>query len=169
MQVTDGEGQVHLRRPRPAPTPCPLLPGFEEKKFAALTVPTTEELKVVMAIAALSESITVRANVPAPVSVPRETIGESKIEQEALSNVPLATERFEDALPAASRASSGSRRPHQHERRTSGSERGADERHQHDRPGDGSFRRPACRSKPLTASTSTPASTRPRSATPPAV
>jgi len=29
----------------------------------------------------------------------RDTIGESKIEQEALSNIPLATERFEDALP----------------------------------------------------------------------
>src|SRR4029079_19640111 len=100
MQVTDGEGKFTFDDLEPGTYTVVLsLPGFEEKKFAAVTVPLTEDLKAVMGIAALSESITVRANVPAPVSVPRETIGESKIEQEALSNVPLATERFEDALP----------------------------------------------------------------------
>src|SRR4029450_13641774 len=100
MQVTDGEGKFTFDDLAPGTYTVVLsLPGFEEKKFAALTVPTTEELKVVVALAAPSGSNTVRATMPAPVSVPRETIGESKIEQEALSNVPLATERFEDALP----------------------------------------------------------------------
>ena len=100
MQVTDGEGKFSFDDLNPGTYTVVLsLPGFEEKSFAALAVPMTEELKVVMPIATLSESITVHATLPVPVTVPRETIGESKIEQEALSNVPLATERFEDALP----------------------------------------------------------------------
>jgi hypothetical protein len=98
MVATDGEGKFTFDDPAPGTYTVVSLPGFEEK-FAALTVPTTEELKVVMAIAVLSESITVHANLPAPTTVPRESIGESQIEQEALSNVALATERFEDALP----------------------------------------------------------------------
>ena len=100
MQVTDGEGKFTFEELAAGTYTVVLsLPGFEEKKFDAVVVPMTDELKAVMPIAALSESITVHASLPVPVSVPREAIGESKIEQEALTNVALATERFEDALP----------------------------------------------------------------------
>ena len=71
MQVTDGEGKFSFDDLNPGTYTVVLsIPGFEEKRFAALTVPMAEELRAVMPIATLSESITVHATLPVPVTLP---------------------------------------------------------------------------------------------------
>ena len=98
MQVTDGEGTFAFEDLAPGAYIVVFsLPGFEEKKFEAVMVPSADDLKAVLGLATLSETITVRASVP--VAIPREPIGESKLEEQVLINVPLASDRFEDALP----------------------------------------------------------------------
>jgi TonB dependent receptor/TonB-dependent Receptor Plug Domain len=62
-------------------------------------VPASEEIKAVLGLAGLSETITVRASMPATVTIPREPVGESRLEEQVLMNLPLASDRFEDALP----------------------------------------------------------------------
>src|ERR1043166_2338755 len=70
MQVTDGEGKFTFDELAAGTYTVVLsLPGFEEKKFDAVVVPMTDELKAVMPIAAMSESITVHASLPAQVSI----------------------------------------------------------------------------------------------------
>jgi carboxypeptidase family protein/TonB-dependent receptor-like protein len=98
-QVTDGEGHFTFEDLDPGTYAVVLsLSGFEEKKFDAVTVPAEHELKAVLQIAALVETVIVRATddrMPIPVN----PIGETVMEQAVLSTVPLATERFDDALP----------------------------------------------------------------------
>src|SRR5262245_22415636 len=98
LQVTDGEGKFAFDDLAPGTYIVIVsLSGFDEKKFDAVTIPSDGELKVVLGIAALSETVVVHANLP--VTIPRETIGESKLEEQVLINVPLASDKFEEALP----------------------------------------------------------------------
>ena len=98
-QVTDGDGRFTFEDVGPGTYSVMLtLSGFEDKKFDTVTVPSAEELKAVMQIAGLTETVVVRPE-PAQISIPVAPIGAAVIEQQVLANVPLANERFEDALP----------------------------------------------------------------------
>jgi carboxypeptidase family protein/TonB-dependent receptor-like protein len=98
-QMTDAEGRFAFGALAPGTYSVALsLSGFEDKRFDAVTVPATEELKAVLQIAGLTETVVVRPQEQiAAVSV--APIGEAVMEQKVLSDVPLASERFEDALP----------------------------------------------------------------------
>src|SRR5262249_60029129 len=73
-QVTDGDGKFSFDDLPPGPyTPVVALDGFAEKKFDAIAVPATEELKAILGLATLSETITVRATLPPTESMPRES------------------------------------------------------------------------------------------------
>lgn len=98
-QITDVEGRFTFSDLTPGTYTVVLsLSGFEDKKFEAVTVPSSGVLKAIMQIAGLTETIVVRAVTTQEV-IPSGPIGEAAIEQRVLAQVPLATERFEDALP----------------------------------------------------------------------
>ncbi|MFQ5788993.1 MAG: TonB-dependent receptor domain-containing protein [Acidobacteriota bacterium] len=75
------------------------LPGFEEKTLVVTlekaTTPVT--LKVVLELATLSETVTVRDEVKL-VDV-QQVSGEEKVQEQVLEAAPLAEERFQDSLP----------------------------------------------------------------------
>jgi Carboxypeptidase regulatory-like domain/TonB dependent receptor/TonB-dependent Receptor Plug Domain len=74
------------------------LDGFAEKTFDAVTVPATGGVTATMQLAGFTETVTVRPEQKAAV-IPATAIGEVVFEQEVLSDVPLVSDRFEDALP----------------------------------------------------------------------
>src|SRR5215471_16078575 len=99
LQVTDGDGKFSFDDLPPGTYTVVLsLPGFEDKKYD-IAVPAAEEIKAVMGIATLSETITVRASMPVTTMIPRESIGEARMDEQVLTNLPLASDQFEDALP----------------------------------------------------------------------
>ncbi len=98
VQVTDGEGAFEFGDLRPGPYTLVLaLPGFEEKRETALLRPgETGERQFVLVLATLAEAVQVVAE---PAAVPQAPAGEAHLEERVLSAVPLAADRFEDALP----------------------------------------------------------------------
>jgi len=99
LQVTDGEGRFTFDALEPGIYAVVLsLPGFDDKTFEQVAVPGASELSATLQVAGFSETVTVR---PAPerVALPVVAAGEAVIAQQVLSEVPLANERFEDALP----------------------------------------------------------------------
>src|SRR5689334_7155913 len=91
LQVTDGDGAGTY-------TVVFSLPGFDDKRVDALTGPSVQPIKAMMSIAGVAETITVKASTP-PSEIPREAIGEAKVEEHALNNIALPNDRFEEALP----------------------------------------------------------------------
>jgi hypothetical protein len=99
LQVTDGDGRFSFEGLNAGTyTVVFSLPGFDEKKVDAINVPATEPLKAVLSVAGVAETITVKASTP-PSEIPREAIGESKMEEHVLTSVALPNDRFEEALP----------------------------------------------------------------------
>jgi hypothetical protein len=98
-QITDAEGRFAFEALMPGTYSIVLsLSGFEEKGYDAIAVPATSELRAVMQIAGVTETVVVKPDLPTS-SISSALAGEAVIEQQVLSNVPLASERFEDALP----------------------------------------------------------------------
>ncbi len=99
LQVTDGDGRFTFDHLGPGTyTVVFSLPGFDDKKLDAVSVPATEELRAVMSVAGVAETVTVQAGIPAS-EIPREPIGEAKVDEHALTSVALPNDRFEEALP----------------------------------------------------------------------
>src|SRR5262245_1074245 len=99
IQVTDGTGRFEFTDLAPGRYTITLaLDGFAPKTFDAVTVPASDEIKAVLELAGLTETVTVRPE-ETVAAMPVIPIGEAVFEQKVLSDVPLATERFEDALP----------------------------------------------------------------------
>ena len=73
------------------------MPGFDEKKISAVVLPTTETLTIELRIGGFQERVTVVAD--SAQSDVRTTAGQSDIQEDVLTSVPLARDRFEDALP----------------------------------------------------------------------
>jgi len=99
LQVTDGDGRFTFDGVDPGSyTVVFSLPGFDDKKLDSIAVPADAELKAVMSIAGVAETITVSAGTPAS-EIPREPAGEAKVDEHALNSVALPNDRFEEALP----------------------------------------------------------------------
>ncbi len=98
-QITDGVGRFTFTDLAPGTYTVVLsLSGFEEKTFDAVVVPASAELKAILQLAGFSETVVVKPETRQEL-IPAAPIGEAVIEQQVLADVPLATERFEDALP----------------------------------------------------------------------
>jgi carboxypeptidase family protein len=72
------------------------LDGFRQQTLTAVVVPASTPLRVILQIAGLAETVLVRATTDAATP---ENAGEATFANTLLTAVPLATERFEDALP----------------------------------------------------------------------
>jgi hypothetical protein len=73
------------------------MPGFDEKKISAVILPTSDVLTIELRVGGFEEQVTVvagNANTDA-----RTAAGQSNIQESVLMAVPLARDRFEDALP----------------------------------------------------------------------
>ena len=73
------------------------MPGFDERKISAVVLPASEPLTIELRIGAFEERVTVVAE-SANTDV-RAAAGQSDIQEEVLTSMPLARDRFEDALP----------------------------------------------------------------------
>jgi len=73
------------------------LTGFGERRFDAVVLPTDDELRAVLEPAAVAETVVVRAQAESDIS--SAPAGETAIHERVLNAVPLANDRFEDALP----------------------------------------------------------------------
>jgi hypothetical protein len=73
------------------------MPGFEEKKLSAVVLPTGEAITVELHLGGFVEQLTVSAE--STHTDIRATAGQSDIQEAVLMSVPLARDRFEDALP----------------------------------------------------------------------
>src|SRR5262249_10976613 len=99
IQITDGTGRFEFADLAPGRYTITLaLDGFATKTFDTVTVPASDEIKAVLELAGLTETITVRPEEKVT-AIPVTSIGEAVFEQKVLRDVPLASERFEDALP----------------------------------------------------------------------
>jgi hypothetical protein len=99
-QMTDGEGRFTFADLPPGTYTVVLsLSGFGDKEFDAVTVPSNEDLKAVLQLAGFTETVVVKPEPPQEVLISVSPIGEAVMPQQVLEDVPLATERFEDALP----------------------------------------------------------------------
>src|SRR5688572_1409351 len=73
------------------------MPGFDEKNISALVLPAGETLTIELHVGGFAEQLTVVAeNARNDI---RATAGQSDIQEAVLMSVPLARDRFEDALP----------------------------------------------------------------------
>ncbi len=98
-QVTDSTGRFTFTDLEPGSYIVALsLPGFEETTIEVAHVPTSEELTAVLQVARLTETVIVRPE-PERALSPVTPIGDVVIGHKALNQVPLVTERLEDALP----------------------------------------------------------------------
>ena len=98
LQVTDEAGAFGFEVEPGTYTVTFSLDGFEEKKVTAVVTPATTPLRVMLQIAGLAETVVVRAASTEP-GVTDAPAGETTIGYTVLTAVPLASERFEDALP----------------------------------------------------------------------
>jgi hypothetical protein len=73
------------------------MPGFDEKKISAVVLPTSETLTIELRIGAFEERVSVVAENAGTDA--RTAAGQSDIQEDVLTSVPLARDRFEDALP----------------------------------------------------------------------
>jgi hypothetical protein len=73
------------------------MPGFDDKKISAVVLPASEPLTIELRIGAFEERVTVIAET-ANTDV-RAAAGQSDIQEDVLTSMPLARDRFEDALP----------------------------------------------------------------------
>lgn len=97
-QVTDGAGRFAFEDLAPGRYTVVLaLEGFEDRRLSSVVVPSSEELRAALEIAGFAETVLVRPT--SPLTAPATPVGQATIEQKVLSDMPLATERFEDALP----------------------------------------------------------------------
>lgn len=98
LQVTDESGAFGFDEVGPGTYAVTFsLDGFEEQKLTAVVVPASSPLRVILQIAGLAETVVVRATTEA--TAPELPAGEATLANTVLTAVPLATERFEDALP----------------------------------------------------------------------
>ena len=73
------------------------MPGFDDKTISAVVLPTSETLTIELRIGTFEDRVSVvaeSANTDA-----RAAAGQSDIQEDVLSSMPLARDRFEDALP----------------------------------------------------------------------
>lgn len=73
------------------------MPGFAEKTISAVVLPSSETLTIELRIGGFEERVTVVAE-GAQTDI-RAAAGQSDIQEDVLTSVPLARDRFEDALP----------------------------------------------------------------------
>jgi hypothetical protein len=98
LQVTDTAGAFGFEDVGPGTYAVTFsLDGFQEQKLTAVVVPASSPLKVILQIAGLAETVVVRAATTE--TTPQMPAGEATLQNTVLAAVPLATERFEDALP----------------------------------------------------------------------
>lgn len=98
FQVTDEAGRfVFAGVPAGLYSVTFSMPGFAEKKLSAVVLPSTETLTIELRIGGFEERVTVVAD-SAQTDV-RAAAGRSEIQEDVLRSVPLARDRFEDALP----------------------------------------------------------------------
>jgi hypothetical protein len=74
------------------------MPGFDEKQLEGVTVPAAQPLEVVLGIGAFAETVLVSGQAATETTVDTPA-GEQTIVDKVLAAIPLARERFEDALP----------------------------------------------------------------------
>jgi hypothetical protein len=98
VQVSDGNGFFRFDGLAPGSHRIVFsLPGFEEKSILASSAAGAAPLEVTLALATLTESVTVRAEA-ALVDVTQSS-GENEVANEVLEAAPLSEERFQDSLP----------------------------------------------------------------------
>ena len=97
LQITDEAGAFGFDDVGPGTYAVTFsLDGFEEQTLTAVVVPASTSLRVILQIAGLAETVVVRATTDRATP---ESAGEATLQNTVLTAVPLATERFEDALP----------------------------------------------------------------------
>ena len=73
------------------------MPGFDDRKISAVVLPASDTLTVELRIGGFAEQVSVVAE--SAQSDIRAAAGQSDIQDVVLMSVPLARDRFEDALP----------------------------------------------------------------------
>lgn len=98
VQITDGFGNFSFDDVQPGTYAVVFsLDGFAEKRLTSVVVPAREAIKVVLELSGIAEVVEVHAT--QDTVLPEAPTGETQIEEKVLATVPLAKERFDDALP----------------------------------------------------------------------